>query len=109
MHQKKFIENKEDLDAPHSNACNHHEMICSKGITCKPKHNCCFSPTHEFFSKIIWVKRKLLKPISPTNRGGPPFPFLVLQQPMHISIAKNCKSFKLQKEWQICLCSSLIT
>lgn len=43
MHWKKSIENREDLDAPHNNACNHHDMICSKVITCRPKHNCCFS------------------------------------------------------------------
>jgi hypothetical protein len=50
-----------------------------------------------FFLEIIWVKRKILKPISPTDHGGPPFPFLVLQQPGHISITKNYKPLSCKK------------
>jgi hypothetical protein len=49
MHWEISIENREDLDAPRSNACNHHEMIYSKGITYRLKHNCCFSPINSWF------------------------------------------------------------
>lgn len=74
-------------------------LICSKGIICRPKHNCCFLPISSwtFFLKSHGWKPNSLDSISPTHHGGPYFSFLVVQQPRRVAIANNCKALSWLK------------